>query len=329
MAHLFQVRGTQLDAYVTQGKKNWYRASANGQVPSLVADGSTAGVFGGSKIDVRGLIGPNGIGWPFIGNMGNTGPMSYHVRVVPTFTGNPAAVQLYGHAFGSDGSSQGFYLRHNTNGTLNLAIRDQSQGDRVNIDFAAYSSAVAGTPMDIVITWNGSNTANSVKCYIAKHGDAMALHDSKSPSGAFVQRDTYAVNSFNIGIGVFGSGAFYLVEANFWNEVIDPTTWGVKSDFYTATAFEGFAAPAASTVVSGNTILGVAGTAVVPAAADVRSGTNVGTTTGTLDLPAESNVSAGVQYDNNTKTGTRQVVTNVIAQAVLTGQQRRGILRQR
>lgn len=328
MAHLFQVRGTQIDAYLTQAKKNHFRAAANGQVPAVEASAAT-GAFGGSVINCLGTAGPRGIGWPFLGNIGNSGAILLHVRIVPNYTGAPGAVQMLAHGVGSDGSSQGFYLRQNANGSFNFSVRDQSQSDRVNVDSSNYTDAVSGTAMDVYAYWDGTNSANSVKFYVNQHGAAATLLSQHNPSGAFVQRDPYAVGSIVVGIGVFGSGNFKLVELNFFNHVFDPSTLGVRSDFYPATAFEGLAAPTASTIVSGNTILGVAGTAVVPAAADVRSGTNVGTTTGTLDLPAESNVSAGVQYDNNTKTGTRQVVTNVIAQAVLTGQQRRGILRQR
>lgn len=315
----FQVRGTQLDAYVTQAKKDWYRASANGQVPALVSDAG-ASIFGGSKIDVRDLIGPNAICYPFIGNIGNTGPMTLLVRVVPTFTGNPSRVNTYVYASGSDGQSQGFYIRHNTNGTLNLSIRDRNQSDRINVDSSAYSSAVAGTAMDIWITWDGTANANGVKFYAAQHGNTASLVSQHTASVAFGARDTYAINFICFGLGVFGTGDFYLNEAAIWDEVVDPTSFGARSTFITASAFEGlsYSDPGASSVKTGTsyTYAGVSNTGTYtgsdrwtdPGVANVRSGTaykadsTSNNRTGTASIPAASNVLVGVAVDATTGT---------------------------
>lgn len=327
MAHLWQVRSTQLNAYKTQSLKDWAQNSANSQIPALVADAS-AGHFGGFKIDVRAVIGKNAITYCGIDNVSGQ-QHTFHIRFSPTWTGFPSRAQTFFIIGPSDGSyNQGFLIRFTTAGKVEVTCLDKSNNARVNFTTTNTLSCTSGTPVDVYVSIDNTITTNACKVYWNQHGAAATLQHTNNASTT-ITRDARACWGICIGVGEQGLSDFYLVEANIWNSIEDPTLLGIRTDFITATAYEGFAAPSASQVVSGNTILGVAGTAVVPAAADVRLGTNTGTTTGTLDLPAESDVSNGVTYDNGTKTGTRQSVTNVIAQATLRGQQRAGILRER
>lgn len=345
---LFQVRGTQLDAYVTQSIKTWAQDAANGQVPSVVADAS-AGVFGGSKLDVRSLSGPKALQYVGLDNLpygsgAAGGAFTLLIRVIPTYTGNPPTVQTYGMAGPSAGATanQGFWFRHNTNGTLNFSYRSTSQSAHIDLNTTATLALVSGQATDIWVTWDGTNTAGSVKFYYAHNGNAPTLLEAANPSSVFGTRQRYASNPIIIGTGVFGSSNYYLNEFALWSGVFDLVALGARTSFISATAFEGmsYSDPGVANVRSGTayTYAGSSqtGTLTVPSLANTKTGVAGDGGTGTYDgsdrwtALDESVVARGQEYKSNSttnnKTGTLDNVTNEVSEATLQGQNDSAIL---
>ncbi len=108
-----------------------------------------------------------------------------------------------------------------------------------------------------------------------------------------------------------GSQAYQLNEAVFWDGVETPSTYGARTDFITASAFEGYSRtdPGVANVRNGTayTYAGVAltGTAVIPTLANTKTGVAGDGGTGTYDgsdrwtSPLAAELLSGVQLKSN------------------------------
>ncbi len=272
---------------------------------------------------------------------------------------NQSIISIAGPSFLANLLSLGIQIYHNTSGNL-LVTANNTRGQVIltaNTNMGAWSPT-SGQYYDFCIVWDGTTGTNAFKFYIdgtlfyqATPSRAWAT-DSKD----FIQSSIM----LGVGHRGIQFGDYYTNEFIIWDETIDPTSSGLNLNGSSRSSYVSITGtldptdssdPGEANVRSATayTINGVAktGTAAIPSAANVRQGTAVDATTGTLNLPAEANVKSGITFDGATKTGTlvstdpgeanvasgvsytiesvaklgtRAVVTNVLSDAVLTGQ---------
>ncbi len=339
MAITFAVRGDSFTARYAPGQATAIArrgGSAAGTVPVIAAT-TTTGLIGGSMIDLdRNVAASNSryVSWPALGNISTARTRSVLVRC----------------AFGEAGISQGiFRIGGPNNENMQFAFWLNAGVIRVRL-FSEYATQylnatgvfnpTLGQYYDIVLTWDGTNGANSAILYI----DGAAVITA-TPTGSWpTPIDTTIIDSILVGAHLTVPLArLRLNELVVWDTVIDPTNVALTSgngslNGSTRTAFvdvsvldgSQFSNPGAANVMSGTSYVfaGVTYSGSVhnatytdPGIANVLSGTsyifNDATLTGTFSAPTYTdpgvgNVLSGTSYIFNdvTQTGTYHNYTN-------------------
>lgn len=175
--------------------------------------------------------------------------------------------------------------------------------------------------VDLVLTYTGDTTSNGWKIYIN-----TALVDQKTSTRSYdTTRDVIRINKIAIGVAELDFNTSTEIKTNefvIWDEIIDPTSGGLnlngaaRNFFVTSTPFDGLNStdPGVSKVLTSAGNYFVNGIEKVP-------------TLGVSSCPIESDVSTGVDYIEGgiPKVGTRDTVTNVLANRTIIGAERTGI----
>jgi hypothetical protein len=234
-------------------------------------------------------------------------------RMVPNFSGNPAAAQsLFEIGPGSGGRGAGISAAMLSSGVVRFLMSDNEGASILNEDSSTLPSSVAGTPFDIWLTWDGLNATTSAQIWHAANGGVATVIGSFKPSQSMLTRSKISAASLVVGTHsqLSGTNNYYLNEMVIWDAHTLPSAYGARTDFIstTAQAFEGYnyTNPGVANVLStanyifaGVTLTGQAVAASVPSVSDVRSGTtftnNLGVTlTGTLNVPEQFSGAASV-----------------------------------
>ena len=329
MAIKFQIRGTQLNAWYATGKKGYGVSTGN-----VTVDASAiSGVFGGSLLNFA-TSGPKALRY-LGGENWATGVAGFTIlmRIVPTFSGTPAATQaLFAVGDNASRSYGGITILITSGGVINVQGRnadgttwyaDQLYGS------PSFPTFVSGEPIDLWFRWNGQS-GNPVECYQAAPSTSPTLCGSGNAYIAGATRNAFAAGSIAVGLQFMpeittNQTNFNLNELVIWDSYETPSSYGARSNFITASEFEGYSStdPGIANVKNaiGYTSNGVSLTGTLlestpPAAADVRAGTNFillgATVTGLLtasDPPDATDVREGVVYIDNgvTLTGSLEI----------------------
>lgn len=241
MAMKMQIRGTQLNAFYASAWKNYSRVNA-GNVTLLAGAGT--GIFGSSLIDITNGGSNNG-GVTYIGadNCSLNGAFSMLWRINPTWTGNPATASGLVQIGSADGNGFGFGIaRITTASKVNIVLKDTLGNTVANVDSPSAIVFTAGTLVDIWVTWDGTTAAGALQFYSALNGNTASSLGTGACSPAISTRDKASVPSITFGQNEFAStGANYkLNEFVMFDTQVDPTTYGTRIDFITASAYEGY-----------------------------------------------------------------------------------------
>ena len=145
------------------------------------------------------------------------------VRWKPNYTGTPAANRgIWGleSGYGTSGGQAINIYHAATSGNIIAFVRSETANIINSVSIKNAWSPTSGTWYDLVITWDGTNTANAFKFYL----DA-ALETSTTATGSWSASTT---NEYFKGIAIGGNSstiinAGYFNECVVWDTVIDPT----------------------------------------------------------------------------------------------------------
>lgn len=300
MSVVFALRGTSLDAYHSLGGKS--PALSGSPVPALEAS-VISGAFGGSVINMDGAL--KKLSWPGRKNIAPApnGAVTILKRILPTFSGTPGSntgLMRWDASSGSD--LLGWFI--NPDGSLFIYLVNAAAAILWNHTTPVKSDWVADQPTDLMISWDGSADANSVKVSI----DGVEF-DTFTPAGAS-GIDPSRIMILEAGIAFSGVQApkFKLNELLIFDSA-EAHVYAARTNFWPIDALDGLdnSDPGIANVRSGTIYLfggaSRSGSLQVPTAANVRAGVAVDAGTGSLDLPAVANVRAGTTFDGATKTG--------------------------
>lgn len=324
MSIVFGVRGSLTARYSNGG------ATGLGLGNTAPTAASDAGALSGNSIQFPANNNIKSVTWPGRSNTPNARTISVLVRFRPNYSGTPAANKAIFSLTSGAARTACIEVIHNTSGNLIVFARNETATTAVNSTSAGAWSPTSGTWYDIVLTWDGTTTANSCKVYV----DASLLGSGITPTAAFSASWTNQYfNEIVLGSGFNNptNNADRFDEIIIWDTVIDPTAVTLDSgsgslngasrvSLVTVSAFDGasYSDPGVANVRSTTsyTYAGASqtGTLSVPTAANVKTGVafeSGGGTTGTYDGsdrhsdPGIANVLSGVQYKSNSTSNNR------------------------
>jgi hypothetical protein len=276
---------------------------------ALTLTAGPTGTFGGTYLDQTSA--PEVV-WPGHDN-GPVGTTAIAVlfRLIPIASGNPAAnkgiFQLSG-ARAANGNFGGLSFMITSAGKL--AVTGGSLSSGINyFNAAAFATALtltANVPTDIWFVWPGTTTANAAECWQAQNGATptkIATLTASAAASAWLRGAISDLMNVNLAEAVTNN-AFHINEIAIFDTAENPASYGARTDFIAASAFEGYntTAFAASDVRSGVSAVQkgvtVTGTAAIPARANVRLSTLVDNTTGLMIAAAAATTKIGVTADD-------------------------------
>lgn len=288
------LRSTSLDLFRAGSLKN--HAQVSTFLTAALAAGAGTGIFGDSKIDMRNTgSGAKALAYPGAENIPLTTEMSFLFRIIPDWTGNPAATQdLFQWGSGPLGYIGAFTCFIRTDGQLQLlAGNNAGTADICNaVSTGTGLTFVSGQPCDIWITWDGTAGAGKIKVWQAQNGDVPTQVASFTASAAAVARKLAFAGGVAIGYSTLSGGAgvtYYLNEAVFFDTNEDPASYGARTDFIPTTAYEGLniVSPDEDDVAEGvqygpgpNSLTGMLPAPVLPDVSEVLDGVEFGVDSG-------------------------------------------------
>jgi hypothetical protein len=287
-------------------------------------------VFGGNYIDlVNSGSGRRSLAYVGLDNFSRNGAFTVLIRIIPNFTGAPASTLSLFNVGPVDGNNcQGIRAKITTGQKLNVVMGDGASSTAMNEDSTSNIPLTSGTPTDIWFTYTGTSGASSFNMFAAQDGNSPTSIGSKNGGVTIGSGNRLITNVASI---MFGTDAFAsyanhgIIECCIWDTVETPSSHGVRTDFITASAFEGYnyTDPGIANVRSGTgyTHAGVAktGTAVIPSLANTKTGVAGDGGTGTYDgsdrwtSPLASQLLSGVQLKSNS---TSNNLTGTLAAAL-------------
>lgn len=297
MAIIFQVRGTALDAYYARFAKSAGLVYGGSTVAPAVTALTSSGIFGNSYIAKRNNLGnQRGLIYPGFSNTWSGAPFTILLRIIPRWTGAPGTLMTLCTIGGYSGSGLAkIECSILTSGAFRLRMSDRNQGTlTLNDTSGTYTSYVSGTPVDIMMSWDGTTGANAVKWSV--EGTEVG---TVTAGQASVQAGALLRTGIQIGCGGVDSNHadWDLNEFVIWDSA-ESHTYSPRSDFYTPPS-TGEGKAVESMVKTGQTYYDL----------DVftsKTGTYDGSDRWTD--PGESSVKTGTAYKanstSNNKTGT-------------------------
>lgn len=229
----FALHGDSLTAYLHSGagKTGVSYTPLNYFAPAASEADATA--IGGSRLtfdtaqnDIRGWV------WPGFSNASLTGKYSVLIRVkfpaVPsgTLANNTFLFAISGFVGLGANQVAGVGLSLNTDSTLRVHLWDyRGQQIFANSSFGSWSPST-GVWYDVVLTWDGSTSANKVKCYI----DGVSLGTKTATSTAADANGNFMQAIIGLGYSIVSGyrGDSYVNEFVIWDDEIDPTSGGLN-----------------------------------------------------------------------------------------------------
>lgn len=256
MALKFQLRGTS--------KTAWHAAAlqagsvlngAESQTP--VVSSAIPGVFGGSLIDMR-----NALPLAYIGADNwavGTRAFTVLLRIVPTWSGTPANSQgmfYVGPANLINEPYDGLRWQLANYGVTLVRINDVN-GTTIYNDqlYNTFPTFTANVPTDLWLAWDG--TSNPIELWQGLNGQVPIKLCSNSPyTTAAATRVRNVATSLIVGrsdVNDSSTTDYYLNELVIWDQYMNPTSFGARSSFISASQLEGYdySDPGAGNVAAG------------------------------------------------------------------------------
>lgn len=313
MGAIFALRGDSLDArYSKSGKTpSIYRSS--GLVDPAILIDNGAGIFGSRLIDFSNNTALKSLAFPARQNWSRNAALAVLMRIVPGWTGAPTASQgLFMKS--ADGFLKADHLEWfvTTAGRFQFFMTDRFGATILNAVSANVINFVAGTPIDMMISWDGLGGAGKFKISI----NGVEL---ETITMAARTADPNAIGSISIGNSPNGARSNFKLNELVVFDNAEAHVYAARTDFYAVAALDGEAfTDLADTSVKHSTAYVAAGVAKTGnyRGADLwstvpidRVDTGYAYTAdgvplvGNSDDPNPADVKIGVVYDNGTKTG--------------------------
>lgn len=171
--------------------------------------------------------------WPGYTNTPSTSTFSMRIRIIPRYTGFPAAAQvLFGMGGPGTASPFAIELSHLTSGDLRIRVHTGT-GAATNYSSTATVSPVSGTAMDIMIVVDG--VAETLKSSI----DGVELHSGTVTTAQAAFNDQSLRPLIYTGLGIGGAnGLFDIVNLEIWDT--EENHVYSRSGYDATPAYEGF-----------------------------------------------------------------------------------------
>lgn len=295
MAVIFQVRGTALDAYYARFSKHAGLIYGGSTSAPTIVSGAATGVFGDSYIAKRNNIGNvRGLVYPGFGNTWSGAGFSILWRIIPRWTGTPSVIMNLCSIGSYSGSGLGkIEVSILTSGAIRVRTSNRNQSTLTLNDTSGTTSFTSGTPVDIMLAWDGSTSANAMK--VSVDGVELGTMTCASAQSAL---ESLVRTGIIIGAGVDTNHSDYdLNEFVIW-DTVESHTYATRTDFISPPS------TGDGQISTANAKTGVS--FYIPSSFSAQSGTYDGSDR--WSDPGESNVVEGVSYKanslTNNKTGT-------------------------
>lgn len=304
MAIVFALRGTQLNAYYARfaDTAGLLSSGATGGDPVVTASGG-AGIFGGSyinKANGTGLM--RALNYPGYSNTPSTTAFTVLMRIIPRWASGAPTIQQTLFAIGGYSGSGTNKIECSllTSGALRFRqTNDNNSNATLNDTSATYSGWTINTPADLMVSWDGTTSANAFKWSI----DGVAI-GTMTISSAFTVK-TGIRSCIVVGAGVDSNHSNFDVNEMVIYDTAENHVYATRSGFISVANTIGY--PVASVVQTGVTL---------PVTGSYTD--SVGTYDGSdrWTDPGQSLVNLGTTYKANStslnKTGTLQPLTSIL-----------------
>jgi hypothetical protein len=310
MATNFVLRSDSLNAYRNVGATTTGTPIVGAGATTPVVEASAAGdVFGGQLINMHHATIARALSYRIDGSAFANNKVCFLVRFVPQWTGtNSGSTDSAGNGrcplveFSGGATASPFDLVSATllsEGSFHLVIQNKDGQNAVVHSTTAKFSAVSGTAVEFMVSWDGSTTAGAVK--ISKNG---VLWETATAARA---ADFSAGRMSTL---IVGMSAYANVSPLKINEVVvfdtaENPVYAARSGFYTATALNGGLNTSAGAgnirsgsteVIAGETITGT----LVPVTNELEEVTIAATAIGAINIAQGDTVPWALRVKNGT-----------------------------
>lgn len=222
MAIVFAVRGTSFDARYSSGGKEGMNIGGG---MTVTAD---AGALSGSLFVAASNNNQKAITWTARRNTPNGRAISILRRVKIGYTGSPAAARpVLPFLSTASGRLARIEISHNTAGNVVCTASNEAGTTILNATSFGAWSPTSGTYYDVVMTWDGTTTANSFSIYI--DGTLLGQATPTAAYSASWANTWFSEIATGGGVGSINDNATGIDEIVIWDTVIDPTSVGLVS----------------------------------------------------------------------------------------------------
>ncbi len=182
MAIVFAVRGDSFNARYSNG------GNLGDKINSAKIT-TAAGGLSGTVWDLTDTSGIKTVNYRAALNTPNTRVHSIIARIAPSYTGTPSGSRCLWSIGSAAGASIAYLeLRHDiTTGNLTLSSKNDTGVTFTSASFGAWSPT-SGTFYDVVVSFDGTTTANGVKCYVDNSAIGAGLTATNALSASWTNR---------------------------------------------------------------------------------------------------------------------------------------------
>lgn len=227
MAKIFESRGRFKAHYATGAEQGYYYARTGAAYYPTEETVATSGVFGGALIDITQLTANNGVGWPGLDNWPSTNKLSYRIRFVPNWSGNPSISQVLLFAGDVDAFNNcGGWIYIQTNGKIGVQIATDTFINAINSEVTLDTalSFTSGVPTEIMLTYDGDDGALKIS------QDGVEVYSGSG--NTFTTRNNQVVPLIQVGYisGITAGTDFKINNVEIW-DTIENHVYTARTDF--------------------------------------------------------------------------------------------------
>lgn len=292
---LIQIRGTQLKPYYSKGSSSFTTVKTSATSVDATVD-FNAIAFGGKVLNFTASSAATGRLLAYSlsgGNAPSTRAMSFLIRIIPQWTGNPAAIQYFFQL-----GFAPFYSTYvvgwiTTTGKFFFQVISANGTTNINYTSVASLSFTSGTPTDIMVTTDGTGNTGSIKLY-----QDGSLVESATPNGNNATWNSDSMMFLQLGAADTAATNrtcnYLLIEFCIFDSV--QAAYSPRADFVASPNANGDTVPAAADVRTGVASGLATGSCAVPGAASVLSSVAVDATVGTYVTTTAAQTQHGVTF---------------------------------
>jgi len=255
MALIFQVRGNALNAWYSSASNSAQQVLGSGASTIVTATDSGTNILNSSIIQKVDSTHTRALNYPGFANWSSQKAFSIVYRIVPRWSGQPAAAQgyfLFNGPFNGSATGPGISVAQTTAGKIQVFTQDNSWTNLINSTGTVVSTATSGTAEEWVFVWDGTASASSFVIY--KNGSSF---DTITPAAGLTTRNNMLTNGLVFGLSLPGAtGNYDINELAIYDTALtsgDVSTLWARSDWISSSTFNGasYTDPGASNVQTG------------------------------------------------------------------------------